>query len=319
MSLRLLRRRLAAVPLTLLLVSVLVFLLTSVIPGDVARRVVGREAPPEAVAAVREDLGLDRPLVEQYGSWLSAFATGDWGESYTRGEPVGPLVRDRLGRSLLLAGLAFAVLVPVAVGLGLVAGMRPGGRLDRVISVGGMVGTSTPLFVVGVVLLVVFAVQLRWLPAKADAPPGADLVEQVRRLLLPVVTLVVVSTGYVARMVRASTVATVESHHVRAATLLGLPARQVVTRHVLRNALVPPLASLGVQLRWMLSGLVTVELLFSYPGLGALVLESAKAKDVPALQATPLVLGLVVLATFVATDLLYAALDPRIRFGRANP
>ena len=314
---RFLRRRLVAVPLTLVAVSVLVFALTAVVPGDVARRIVGREASPEAAAAVRADLGLDRPLVEQYGSWATGFVTGDWGTSYTRSEDVRPLVLDRLGQSLLLGGVAFAVLVPVALGLGLLAGARHGGRLDRAIGVSSVVGTATPVFVSGVVLLIVFAVQLRWFPTVAAAPPGSGLGEQLRRIVLPVVALVVLCAGYVLRMVRASTIATVESPYVRAAELRGLTRRQVVRRHVLRNALVPPLAALGVQLRWLIGGLVTVELLFSYPGIGALVVESAESKDVPTLQAAVLVLGTLVLATFVVTDLLYALLDPRIRLDGA--
>src|SRR5882762_518866 len=214
---RLLTRRLVAIPVTLLAVSVLVFLATEVLPGDVARTVLGREASDASVADLRRSLGLDEALPVRYAHWLGRFVHGDWGTSYTLKVPVRELVLGRLGNSLLLAAFAFLLLVPIALGLGLLAGLHHDKPTDRVISVVGLALGATPEFVTGVILLVVFAVQLKWFPASAQANPGAGLLVRLDHLVLPAVSLVLLCTGYVARHVRASTVAAVESPYVRAA------------------------------------------------------------------------------------------------------
>ncbi|MET8155953.1 ABC transporter permease [Sphaerisporangium sp. NPDC005289] len=314
---RFLLRRIAAIPLTLLTVSVLVFTATEVIPGDVARTILGREASGTAVRELRAQLGLDRPALTRYGDWLRGLLTGDWGDSFTLRVPVRDLVVDRLGASLLLALLAFVLLVPVAVTLGLVAGIEHDRPADRVISVVGLAFGAIPEFVTGVVLLVVFAVKLRWFPASAQIPPDATPVEALGHLLLPALSLVLLCTGYVSRHVRAGTIAAVESPYARAAELRGLTRAQVVRRHVLRNATVPATSALGVQLQFLLGGLVAVELLFNYPGIGALLLQSAVDKDLPTLQTTAMVLGVIYMVVFLAADLVYRLLDPRVRLGVA--
>ncbi|MGY5011791.1 ABC transporter permease [Streptomyces sp. 900105755] len=315
---RFLLRRLAAVPLTLLAVSLLVFLATQVLPGDVARTVLGREATDGSVRALNHELGLDRPLVVQYGSWLGHFVTGAWGTSYTLHVPVRGLLLERLGHSLFLAVFAFVLLVPVALTLGLIAGLYHGRALDRTITSTTLALGATPEFVTGVVLLVVFSVQLRWLPASAQTQPGADgLGQTLWHLLLPAISLVLVCTGYVARHVRASTIAVVEGPFVRAARLRGAGSARIVVRHVLRNATVPATSALGVQLQYMLGGIVVVELLFNYPGAGALLLQSAQDKDLPTLQASALVLGALYMLVVLLADLVHRLLDPRIRLGGA--
>ncbi|WP_329423927.1 ABC transporter permease [Streptosporangium sp. NBC_01495] len=314
---RFLLRRLAAIPLTLLAVSLLVFAATELVPGDVARTILGREAGEEAVSRLREQLGLDRPLADRYADWLSGFFTGGWGDSHTLGVPVRELVLGRLADSLVLGGLAFALLVPVAVTLGLVSGVNHDRAADRVISVTGLALGAIPEFVTGVVLLVVFAVRLRWFPASAQAPDGATISTRLGHLALPVISLVLLCTGYVARHVRAGTVAAVESPYVRAAELRGLGRARVVRRHVLRNSTVPATSALGVQLQFLLGGLVAVELLFNYPGIGALLLQSAIDKDLPTLQATAMVLGILYMLIILVADLAYRLLDPRIRLGGA--
>lgn len=306
---RLVLRRLGALAITLPLTSIVVFCLTSVVPGDVARRILGREAPQAAVDAKQAELGLDRPLIEQYLDWLGGFLRGDWGTSYTKGEPVRELVLGAFGRSLVLGGLAFAVLVPTALTLGVIAGLRGGTRTDRVISVGALCGTATPEFVSGVVLLIVFSVQLGWLPPSARSEYG------LRGLVLPVACLMIVTVGYVCRMVRASVVATMDQPYIRTARLKGLSEATLVRRHVLRNSMVVPVTTLGVQLRWLVGSLVTVELLFNYAGLGSTMLTAAREKDVPTLQAATMVSAVFIFATFLVTDLVYAALDPRVRVG----
>ncbi|MDQ1719930.1 MAG: peptide/nickel transport system permease protein [Pseudonocardiales bacterium] len=311
--LRLLLLRVASIPLTLLLVSLLVFGATEGLPGDVARTILGRQASDESVASLRRSLGLDEPLPVRYAHWLSSFVRGDWGTSYTLKMPVRDLLLERLGNSLVLASLAFVLLVPLAVVLGLVAGVYHDRVADRVVSSAGVALGATPEFVTGVVLLVVFAVELKWFPASSQADPGASWQDRLYHLVLPVASLVLLCTGYVARHVRAGTVAAVRSPYVRAAELRGASRRQVALRHVLRNAAVPAVSALGVQAQFLLGGLVAVELLFNYPGVGALLLQAALTKDLPVLQATVMVLGAFYLLIMQSVDLVYRLLDPRLR------
>ncbi|MCW2876540.1 MAG: ABC-type transporter, integral rane subunit [Sphaerisporangium sp.] len=312
---RFLLRRLAATPLTLLAVSVLVFTATELIPGDVARTILGREASDATVARLRIQLGLDRPVATRYADWLEGFVTGRWGDSTLLRVPVRDLVLTRLGDSLLLGALAFVLLVPVALTLGLVAGVNHDHPVDRILSVSGLTLGAIPEFVTGVILLVVFAVKLRWFPASAQAPEGAALATRLGHLLLPALSLVLLCTGYVARHVRASTVAAVESPYARATELRGFTRGQMVRRHVLRNSTIPATSALGVQLQFLLGGLVAVELLFNYPGIGALLLQSATEKDLPTLQASAMVLGVLYMLIVLAADVAYRLLDPRIRLG----
>jgi len=311
-------RRLAAIPLTLLGASLLVFAATVVLPGNVARTILGREASDASVAALSAELGLDRPLPAQYLSWLGRFLTGDWGTSATLRAPVRELVLDRLGASMLIAGIAFVVLVPVALGLGLLAGLHHDRWPDRLISGVALGLGATPEFVTGVVLLVVFAATLHWFPTSARLPPGAGSLDTLWHLTLPVVSLVLLCTGYVARHVRASTVTVLASPYVRAARLRGMSSARLVRTHVLRNATVPAASALGVQLQFLLGGLVVVELLFDYPGVGALLLRSATDKDLPTLQACAMVLGAAYMLIVLAADLVYRLLDPRVRLGGAR-
>ncbi|MCK9878133.1 ABC transporter permease [Frankia sp. Ag45/Mut15] len=317
---RFLARRLVTIPITMLAVSFLVFIATELVPGDVARVVLGREASQSSVDALRHQLRLDEPLLPRYLHWLGGFVTGDWGRSYTLGVDVRPLVIERLLESATLALFAFVLLVPVALTLGLVAGLREGRPTDRIISVAGLSLAAIPEFVTGIVLLVVFSVQLHWLPSSAQAPPGAGLLTRLQHLLLPAISLVLLCAGYVARHVRASTVAVLASPFIRAMRVRGMSQAQLMRGHVLRNALVPATSALAVQLQFLLAGLVTVELLFGYQGIGDLLLSSATSKDVPTLQASALVLGAVGMGIYVVADLVCALLDPRVRVrvGRAR-
>lgn len=309
-------RRLAAVPLLLLVLSFLVFAATQVLPGDVGRVVLGREASEASVRQLDHQLGLDQPLVSQYAHWLGHFLTGDWGTSYTLHTPVRALLFDRLGQSLPLALTAFAVLVPVSLGLGVLAGLRHGRPLDRVISTAGLALGATPEFVTGIILLLVFSVKLRWLPASAQTDPGnGGLWPTLQHFALPVASLVLLCLGYVSRHVRAGTIAVLDSPHVRAARLRGFSGAHIVLRHVLRNAVVPATSALGVQLQYLLGGIVVVELLFNYPGVGALLLQAATDKDIPTLQATAMVLGVLYMLVVLLADLAYRLLDPRVRLG----
>lgn len=308
-------RRVAAIPVTLVVISLLVFLATEILPGDVARTILGREAGEASVARLRATLGLDQPLPQRFVQWAVRFVSGDWGTSFTLGVPVRGLVIERLGNSLLLAVFAFVLLVPVALTIGVISGLHHDRPTDRVLSGVSMVLGATPEFVTGVVLLVVFAVKLKWFPASAQTTPHAGLLTRLDHLVLPAVSLVALCTGYVARHVRASTISVVDSSYVHAAELRGSTRGQVIRRHVLRNATVPAVSALGVQAQFLLGGLVAVELLFNYPGIGALLLASALNKDLPTLQATAVVLGLLYVLIMIAVDVTYRLLDPRIRRG----
>ncbi|MEV6995100.1 ABC transporter permease [Streptomyces sp. NPDC093228] len=305
--------RVVSIPLTLLTASALVFAATESLPGDVARTVLGREASDASVRRLRRSMGLDQPLAERYLHWLCGFVRGDWGTSYTLHVPVRDLLLDRLGNSLLLAAFTLVLLVPAALLLGLTAGLHHDRPLDRVISTVTLALGAIPEFVTGVILLVVFAVQLRWLPASAQADTGAGLFIRLQHLVLPAVSLVALCTGYIARHVRASTVAAVDSPYAQAASVRGASQWQVVRRHVLRNASVPAMSAIGVQAQFLLGGLVAVEMLFTYPGVGALLLQAAVTKDLPTLQATAVVLGLLYIMVMQAVDLAYRLLDPRLR------
>jgi peptide/nickel transport system permease protein len=302
--------RIGAGLVTLLIASMLIFALTAVVPGDVARTMLGREAPQAAVDARRQQLGLDEPLVRQYVTWLGGFVRGDWGESLISGLPVRELVLDALARSLVLAGLTMGVLVPLALLLGVLAGVHRGSVLDRAISLTAVAGTATPEFVSGTLLLVVFSVRLGWFPPSARSEHG------LRGLVLPIACLLVVTVGYVSKMVRAEIAVTMQQPYVQTARIKGISSWQLVRRHVLRNSLVVPLSALGVQLRYLLAGLVAVELLFSYPGIGSVLVSAAGDKDVPTLQAAAMVTGVAILTTFVLTELLSRWLDPRLRIVR---
>ena len=312
MTTRYLARRLALSLLTLVLVSAIVFAVAQVLPGNLARTILGPYATAGQVARLNHELGADRPLPVRYGDWLGGFLRGDWGRSQLLNTPVRPLVLDRLGNSLVLAAFALVLVVPLSIALGVLAGLTEGRLLDRVVSLTGVALIAVPEFVAGVILLVVFAVKLQWLPVSSHVP-GADPVDVVRQLLLPALPLMFVLFGYIARMARAGTVEALASPYVRTAVLKGLPRRVVVWRHVLRNALLPTVSVVSVQVGYLVGGLVVIETLFDYPGIGQLVYDSAKGHDVPVLEATVLLVAGVYLVANLVADLLYVLLDPRLR------
>jgi peptide/nickel transport system permease protein len=312
---RYLLRRLALIVLTLFLLSVLVFLLGQILPGNVGRSMLGPFAPPEQIAAINHEYGFDRPVLVRYWSWISGFVTGDWGKSYFFKEPVLPLVMARLLNSLKLAAVAALLIIPLSVALGIRAGLRPNKRLDRVVSGIGLSLTAIPEFVSGVILLIIFAVELHWFPAGAIPPRGSNFFVIVYHLLLPAVPLMFVLFGYISRHARAGTISVLESPYVRAAYLKGLPPRRVITHHVLRNALPATVTVVFLQVAFMITGLAVIEVLFTYPGLGKLTLDAANRHDVPLLQACALLVGVIIMGLNLLADIAHAFMDPRIRLG----
>jgi peptide/nickel transport system permease protein len=289
--------------LTLVIVSAVIFAVTDMLPGDVAVMILGSAATDESLAALRTQLGLDRPAMARYVDWLTGAARGDFGESLRMRTEVGPLVLERLKNSLALAGIAFAVGVPLALALGIVAGLRKDRPVDKAITMTTLLGISVPEFVIGSVLIILFASIWPILPATSLIDPSANPLESVKYLILPAATLVLVTLAHTARMTRANVVRVLRTDYVRTATLKGMPRSRVVMRHVLPNALLPSITIIAINVGWMIGGLIVVETVFGYPGLGQLMIFAVTNRDVPLVQAV---------ALLVAT--LYAALNPRIRY-----
>jgi peptide/nickel transport system permease protein len=297
------------------LVSVVVFAVAEVLPGDVGRTILGPFATNEQVERLNRELGLERPLVVRYAGWLGDFVRGEWGDSFLLNTPVRPLVVERAVNSVLLGAFALAFIVPVSIGLGVLAALYRDGFIDRAISVTGLSLIALPEFVVGVIVLVIFAVELGWFPVSSQVP-SANPVDVVRQFFLPSIPLMLVLFGYIARMARAGTVEALASDYVRTAVLKGLSRWALIWRHVLRNALLPTISVVSVQVGYLFGGLVVVETLFNYPGIGKLLLDSAVGHDLPVLEATVLVVALLYMLSNLVADSLYAVLNPRIRVGR---
>ena len=280
-----------------------------------AARSSGNFASQSAVQALDQQLGVNRPLLTRYLSWLGGLLHGNMGTSYTYPTAVEPFIRAALINSVKLAALAFVIVVPLGIIGGVIAALYAGRGTDRIISVTGLSLSSVPEFVSGIVLIVVFGVELKWLPVTASAGAGASALNQFRHLILPAIPLVFVLFGYIARMARAGTIEALNSDYTRTAVLKGLPQATVIRRHVLRNSLLPTITVIATQTGYLIGGLVVVETLFNYQGLGNLIYKAAMAHDFPMLEAGVLVIGVVyVLATLVA-DLLLTFLNPRLRIG----
>jgi peptide/nickel transport system permease protein len=311
-------KRLGLALLTLVLLSLIIFFAGSVLPGNPGRAILGPFASQHAVEALNQTLGVNRPLIAQYWSWATGILHGDLGTSYQYRAPVSTFLFPALGRSLKLAVLAFVILVPLAILGGVLAALYRGRFVDRSISVTGLSLTSIPEFVSGIVLIVVFAIGLKWFPVTATAPPGTSPLGQLHYLILPAIPLVFVLFGYIARMARAGTIEALDSDYVRTAILKGLPRSTVIRRHVLRNSLLPTITVIATQCGYLIGGLVIVETLFNYPGLGRLIFTAATNKDFPMLEAGVLVIGIVYLGATLIADILYTILNPRIRFQGAE-
>jgi peptide/nickel transport system permease protein len=307
-------KRLALGLITLFLLSILVFFGSQVLPGDVGRRVLGPFATPGAVKALNHQLGTDRSVIAQYGSWIGGFVHGDLGKSVT-GQSVSSIVGPALLKSAKLALLAFIIVVPLAVAGGVFAALREGRLSDRFISVGGLSATSVPDFVWAVLLILVFALWIGILPATAQPPPGAGFFTQVEYLILPALCLVFVLFGYIARMARAGTIEALDADYARTALIKGLPYRTVVFKHVLRNSLLPTIAVVATQVGYLIGGLVAIELVFNYQGIGQALFRAAQQKDFPVLESAVLIVGIVYLVATLLADIAYSVLNPRIRYG----
>jgi len=303
-------KRLGFMIVTMLVVSILLFLLLEFSPGDVAAKVLGPYSSAEQRQLWLEANGYLEPLHVRYFNWLGNFISGDFGESIRFKVPVAEVLWPRLLNTAILGAAVFLVMIPLALTLGVLAGMKEGSRLDRTISITSIVTTSIPEFASAVFLSVIFVFWLQWLPGTSSMTGGFAL----DQLILPVMVLVLYDFGYVARMTRASMAEVMTTPYIRTAILKGLPYQQVILRHALRNALIAPFTVVMLQVNWLLSGVIVVEFFFAYKGFGALLLEASLNQDIFLIEACAMVAVFVAVTTQTLADIGYTYLNPRIRF-----
>jgi peptide/nickel transport system permease protein len=311
---KLIVRRLLLSIITLWIVSVIVFAATELLPGDVATALLGREATPETLAKVRAELGLDRPAGQRYIAWLGGTLRGDLGMSLAKqNTPVSQLILERMRNTLLLSALAALIGLPLALGLGILSGLLRDRLPDVVISLIALIGMSLPEFVIGSLLILTFGVLWAIFPAVTIVQPDAPIAELLPNLVLPAVTLIIVMVAYIIRMVRTSLINAMASDYVQMATLKGLPHSRIVLAHALPNALLPTISAVALTVAWLIGGVVVVETVFNYPGVGRLMVSAVQDRDLPLVQALGLLGAVFYITIHLAADLLSLALNPRLR------
>ena len=307
--------RLASMAVTLLLISAITFAVTNVLPGDVAMVIMGTQSNPEALAGLRESLGLDDPLLAQYGRWIGGMAMGDWGASLVFREPIGPLLLDKMAASAVIVALSMASALAAAVPLGVWAAVHRGRWQDTAASAGALLGVSLPDFFWGLILILLFARTLGWLPSSGFVHPAEDPLGALRHALLPSLALGLGLMAHLTRMTRATMTTILGEEFIRVARAKGLGERAVVWRHGLRNAVGPVMTVAGLQVGYLFGSIIVIESLFNYTGMGWLTYQALLNRDMPLIQATVFVIAAVVMITNLVVDLLYLAIDPRIRLG----
>jgi peptide/nickel transport system permease protein len=305
-------RRLAIGVVLLALVSVLVFGATQILPGDAASAILGRSATPAQKEIYRKQLGLDRPLPEQYWRWISHVVRGDLGRSVANQVPVTSFISARAGKSLVLAVTALIVLLPVSLALGVLSGIRRERPIDHAISVTSLALIALPEFVTGTLLIAFIAVTLKWLPPTSIIESGGVL-SNPRLLVLPVLTLCLTATPYVIRMVRAGVSETMSADYIQMARLSGIPERRVVVHHALRNALAPTVQVLALTMQYLVGGIVIVETVFAYPGLGQGLVQAVVARDIPTVQGVAMLLAAIYIVINIVADVIVVLLIPKLR------
>lgn len=311
-------RRVAWIGVILVILSILIFAITQIMPGNVARMIAGQFATPDVIAAIEAKLRLNDPWPTQYLRWAGHVVSGDLGQSLIMERPIGPMLRDALANSARLAVVSFVLVATLGIVLGLVAAIRHNTALDHGISVFTFLGISVPDFFWGIVLILVFAGYFGVLPSGGAPDPSAGFGTAVRHLILPAATLTFALIAHVSRMTRSSMLETLRSPYVLYARAKGVPERTVIVRHALRNALLPTITVLAIDIGWLMGGIVVVETVFSYPGLGRLLLFAIERRDLPLIQASILVIAAIYCCANLLADLLYAYFNPRIRYGGAR-
>ncbi|MBP2308405.1 ABC transporter permease subunit [Azospirillum melinis] len=307
--------RLVYLALVLAVMSVLIFLVTQAMPGDVASMIAGQFASKEVVDAIAVKLGLDQPLIVQYGHWAAGILRGDLGRSLVLEQPIGPILMEALARSLVLAVVALFVVAVVGIGLGVLAAVRRGKLTDQLVSGVSYLGIAVPDFFWAIVLVLVFGSYMKLLPTGGYAPITDGFLPWASHLVLPVVTLVLMLLARIARLTRSSMIDVLQTNYVKFARAKGMPESVVILRHALKNALLPTITVLAIDFGLILGGVVVIETIFSYPGMGRLLLFAIQRHDLPLIQATILIVSAAYCLANLTADLLYAFVNPKIRHG----
>lgn len=308
-------RRLGAMVLTIVLSSLLVFFALQALPGDVATQVLGQNATPEAVAALREKLNLNQPPFQRYLSWVGHAVQGDFGESTASGDPVGALLWQSLRNTLLIASIAVVIGIVASLVLGIIAGLKRDKPADHFISGASLVAMSIPEFVVATLLVLVFAIAIPIFPAVVLSDADTSVASLLPSIWLPAATLAIALSAYIVRMARAGVIDVMNSEFVSAARLRGLTRSQVLFRHALPSALLPTVNVIALNIAWLIGGVVVVEAVFNYPGVGKLMLDAVYDRDLPILQAIAVLSAMVYALSNLAADMAAMALNPRLRTG----
>jgi peptide/nickel transport system permease protein len=312
--LRFVLRRLAVGVVLVFLSSVLVFAATEILPGDPARKILGKYGTRDNVAALREELGLDKPIPERYGNWVGGLVQGDLGTSITGSRaPVSELVSNRIRNTVTLAFVAMILMTPLAIALGVWAGIRAGRSSDHAISGITLGFIALPDFVIGTALILTFSIWAGWLPPISLVAPGASPLATPEVLVLPVLTIVIVAVGFAIRMVRAGVIEAVSSDYVQMARLNGIRERRVIAKHALRNALAPTVQVLALTLQWLLGGVFIIETIFAYPGVGLGFVQAVIDKNIPYIQSVAVLIAAAYIAINILADILVVLLVPKLR------
>ena len=312
-ALQLIARRLILLVVVLLIVSVLTFAIVNILPGDVANAILGDLGTPAQVVALRKQMGLDLPLATRYGTWIVGLLHGNFGRSLQFGVPIGPMLMGRLRNSAILGGLTLLIAVPSSVLLGVLAGVRQGRVTDRVVSGFAIAAFSLPEYVIGLTLILVFSIWLPILPGSSLMDPSVDPLSRPLALVLPVAVLVLGMQAYLSQITRAGMIQAMESAYVRTAILKGMPHWVVVVKHALPNVLLPTLSEVGMSFGYVLGGIVVVETLFSYSGVGQMMVNAVEHRDIPVVEASVLVTAVAYGIGNLLADVASILLSPRLR------
>lgn len=314
MILKLITRRLAVSIVILLVVSILVFVATLLLPGDPAQAVLGQQATPERLAALREQMNLNDPVILRYLSWLGGLFTGNLGYSAATSGPVSALIGERISASLVLMGSAAVISIPVGIAVGTYSALRRGKAADHASTIISLILAALPEFVVGILMITLFSTTVfKILPSVTMAPPGEHVWDYPLQLVLPTLVLVLVVTPYIVRMMRATMVEVLDSGFVEMARLKGVPERQVILRHAVPHALAPVAQVIAIQLAWMAGGVVVIEFLFRYPGIGQALVDAVANRDVQVVQAISMLIAAAYIVVNLLADLVGIATNPKLR------